>query len=72
MLSQNIFELDTNCISDGLQKTRWPARMQNLQNGKLSKLLGNNFEIWLDGGHNLHAVMQFLKFLRTGMRKIFF
>ncbi len=55
VLSQNIFELDTNCISDGLQKTRWPARMQNLQNGKLSKLLGNNFEIWLDGGHNIHA-----------------
>ena len=55
VLSQNIFELDKRCISYGLEKTKWPARMQNSAMEKLSKFLGNNFEIWLDGGHNTHA-----------------
>ena len=36
-------------------KAQWPARMQNLKNGNLSSYMGKNFEIWLDGGHNLEA-----------------
>ena len=29
--------------------------MQKLHSGRLSKFTGRNFEIWLDGGHNIHA-----------------
>ena len=29
--------------------------MQNLNNGKLKKIIGKNFDLWLDGGHNIHA-----------------
>ena len=42
-------------IVAGVLNTKWPARMQNLNNGKLVKMMGDNFEIWLDGGHNVHA-----------------
>ena len=29
--------------------------MQLLKEGKLSKIIGKKFELWLDGGHNLDA-----------------
>ena len=29
--------------------------MQNINNGKLKKIVGENFDLWLDGGHNVHA-----------------
>jgi len=42
-------------INQGILSADWPARMQNLKNGNLSSYMGQNFEIWLDGGHNLEA-----------------
>jgi dihydrofolate synthase/folylpolyglutamate synthase len=39
-------------IERGLSEVRWPARMQRLDNGPLSRLLAPGFELWLDGGHN--------------------
>ena len=42
-------------INQGILSADWPARMQNLKNGNLSSFMGQNFEIWLDGGHNLEA-----------------
>ncbi len=42
-------------INKGLLSASWPARMQKLNNGKLSLMLGKKFEIWLDGGHNIEA-----------------
>jgi dihydrofolate synthase/folylpolyglutamate synthase len=39
-------------IERGLIDARWPARMQKLNNGPLSKLLAAGSELWLDGGHN--------------------
>ena len=29
--------------------------MQKLDQGKLQEITSKNFEIWLDGGHNVHA-----------------
>ena len=46
--------LDKN-IDKGILSAKWPARMQNLKNGNLSSYMGKNFEVWLDGGHNLEA-----------------
>lgn len=36
----------------GLSNAIWPARLQRLQNGTLTKLGHPETEIWLDGGHN--------------------
>jgi len=42
-------------IEQGLRNTRWPARLERLEQGSLHELVGENTEIWLDGGHNPHA-----------------
>src|SRR6185436_13929494 len=39
-------------IERGLLDVRWPARMQRLDKGPLSRLLGTGSELWLDGAHN--------------------
>ena len=43
---------DPEAIERGLLDVRWPARMQHLSNGPLSRLLAPGSELWLDGGHN--------------------
>ncbi len=40
-------------IERGLLDVNWPARMQQLNNGPLSRLLMPGSELWLDGGHNV-------------------
>jgi dihydrofolate synthase/folylpolyglutamate synthase len=44
--------IDATAIERGLAEVRWPARMQRLDNGPLSRLLAIGSELWLDGGHN--------------------
>jgi len=44
--------LTDRAIEHGLLQARWPARMQRLDNGLLSRLLAPGAELWLDGGHN--------------------
>jgi dihydrofolate synthase / folylpolyglutamate synthase len=44
--------LTVEAIERGLVEARWPARMQRLDNGVLSRLLVPGSELWLDGGHN--------------------
>jgi len=49
-------QISDAAIAKGLQKVRWPARMQNLTTGLLAdKVQTVNGELWLDGGHNPHA-----------------
>ncbi|MEO1029224.1 MAG: folylpolyglutamate synthase/dihydrofolate synthase family protein, partial [Pseudomonadota bacterium] len=43
-----------HAISEGAQKVVWPARLQHLKDGPLTRALGAG-EVWLDGGHNRHA-----------------
>lgn len=43
-------------MAQGLEMAVWPARLQNLQQGKLAeKVTERQGELWLDGGHNPHA-----------------
>ena len=49
------FSFDNKKICDGGHETFWPARMQQIDNGKLKEIAGKNYELWLDGGHNSHA-----------------
>ena len=39
-------------IAAGLEKARWPARLQKLKSGPLAASLPEGSSIWLDGGHN--------------------
>ena len=52
-------EIGDAAISAGVENTQWPARLQRLKNGPLvalaDQLLGEEPEVWLDGGHNPHA-----------------
>ena len=55
ILSLSEFDISYKTINQSLSRTVWPARMQNLKKGKLSKIIGKEFDIWLDGGHNIDA-----------------
>lgn len=52
---QEQFSLQDKLTFQGIKKTFWPARMQKIESGKLKSIIGQDFEIWLDGGHNEHA-----------------
>jgi dihydrofolate synthase/folylpolyglutamate synthase len=46
--------ISEQAIERGLLDVQWPARMQRLDNGPLSRLLTvPTSELWLDGGHNI-------------------
>jgi dihydrofolate synthase/folylpolyglutamate synthase len=42
-------------IAAGLRSTRWPARLQRLDRGRLLKRIRRDDELWVDGGHNPEA-----------------
>jgi dihydrofolate synthase / folylpolyglutamate synthase len=42
-------------ITEGLRKVTWPGRLQQLKTGPLLDGLPQNWELWLDGGHNAAA-----------------
>jgi len=44
-------KLSKNAIEYGLKNVSWPARMQRLKRGSLIEI-ADDFELWLDGGHN--------------------
>ncbi len=44
--------VDERAIETGLRTVEWPARMQRLTSGPLPEILGDETELWLDGGHN--------------------
>ncbi len=51
-LSALPFSITEDAIARGLQKVEWPARLQKITQGALADLLPENWELWLDGGHN--------------------
>lgn len=53
---------DRDAIAAGLRSTRWPARLQRLDRGRLLGAIRRDDELWVDGGHNPeagHAVASF-------------
>ena len=47
-----LLELPEASSAQGLNRARWPARMQRLTSGPLVAALPAGWELWLDGGHN--------------------
>ncbi|MAT34665.1 MAG: bifunctional folylpolyglutamate synthase/dihydrofolate synthase [Ponticaulis sp.] len=52
----DVMELEPEWVSEGLRKVDWPARLQTLQDGPLTRLLPGK-TVLLDGGHNPHAAL---------------
>ena len=49
-------QISDRAIENGLERVRWPARLQNLTTGPYADLVKKaGGELWLDGGHNPHA-----------------
>ncbi len=51
-LTHKDFKINKQHIIDGLKDIYWPGRLQKIQQDATEKLLGNEFEIYLDGAHN--------------------
>ena len=46
------FEIPESALAAGLTSAEWPARLQRLTRGPLVDMLPEDWELWLDGGHN--------------------
>ncbi|MDI9409546.1 MAG: folylpolyglutamate synthase/dihydrofolate synthase family protein [Candidatus Pacebacteria bacterium] len=46
---------DDEVLAQGIATASWPARMQKLTAGVLTRNLAEGDELWLDGGHNVGA-----------------
>lgn len=46
------FEIQESVMAEGIRLAKWPARLQKLAPGPLTKRLPEGSEMWIDGGHN--------------------
>ncbi len=49
------FRVSHDDMIEGLGRVDWPARLQRLRRGLVRGVLGQEFALWLDGGHNAAA-----------------
>lgn len=49
---QSTISMPDSAFANAARNARWPARMQRLSDGPLTRLLPPDSELWLDGGHN--------------------
>ena len=49
---QTTFPVSATVLAEGMIRVRWPARLQKLTKGPMFEGLGDDTEIWVDGGHN--------------------
>jgi dihydrofolate synthase/folylpolyglutamate synthase len=68
-LTRNQFPITEDNIKSALQKTIWPARLQKITAGKFYEILPKNYELYLDGSHNLQGAATIQKFLRENKNK---
>jgi dihydrofolate synthase/folylpolyglutamate synthase len=63
---QSAISVPEAALSAAMEWTRWPARMQLLAAGPLTKSLPDGSHVWLDGGHNPDAGAAIAKTLENG------
>jgi dihydrofolate synthase/folylpolyglutamate synthase len=51
---QDSISVSPEAIAQGIRDARWPARLQLLKDGPLTRLAAGH-DVWLDGGHNADA-----------------
>ncbi len=69
---QKKFKIKKENIISAVQKTSWPARLQKISDGKFVEKLPKNFELHLDGSHNLQGAKTILEFLKSQKNKKIF
>ena len=52
---QERLKIADDALASGIRNAAWPARLQLLSEGPLTRLLPKGSELWLDGGHNASA-----------------
>jgi dihydrofolate synthase/folylpolyglutamate synthase len=64
---ENRLELSPGALSAAMGWADWPARLQRLSPGPLTKLLPKASELWIDGGHNPAAARAIAVYARKYM-----
>ena len=52
---EGLDKITSTAMQTGITTATWPARMQKLKGGDIFNIIGQNADIWLDGGHNPSA-----------------
>lgn len=63
---QDELTVSEEALSEGIRTAKWPARMQRLADGPVTRKLPNGSELWLDGGHNASAARLVADYVRRG------
>lgn len=63
---QDELDVSPEAIAAGILTADWPARLQKLAPGPLTKLLPDGSELWIDGGHNASAARLVANYARRG------
>lgn len=63
-LNQTKLPITIDQIKSALTKTVWPARLQKITSGKFTKKFSINYQLILDGSHNLQGATTVQKFLK--------
>lgn len=62
---KNQFRISQENIIAGIKNAKWKARLQKIIDGKFSKILPENFELFLDGSHNPQGAKTIIDWLKT-------
>jgi dihydrofolate synthase / folylpolyglutamate synthase len=61
---QQHLAISDEALAQGIRCATWPARMQRLSPGTVTRQLPGGSELWLDGGHNASAARLVADFVR--------
>ena len=62
---QNLFKISDENIKNGIEKTRWKARLEKIEDGIFVQKLSKNFQLYLDGSHNSQGATTIAEFLKN-------
>ena len=65
---QSLLAVPETALASAMTDTRWPARLQRLDQGPLVERLPVGSELWIDGGHNPDAARLVAAFARAHWR----
>jgi len=61
--NQNEFDISNKNIIEGVAKTNWNARLQEIKSGKLFEKIQKNSKLFVDGSHNIDGAKTVCEFL---------
>jgi len=69
IISQNLNLVKENTIKSAITSATWPARLQKINFGKFFTKISKNYELFLDGSHNLAGAATIKEFLQKNFSK---